>query len=149
MTVRLLRPEDGDAWIAMRSKLWPECPPERHAIEIGYYKEHRKTSAVFVALLSTDSLVGFIETSERQRVEGTRSDPVGYVEAWFVEDGYRRRGVGRALMNAAEEWALSRGLSELASDADIDNPGSVRAHLAHGFRETFRIVQFVKELRSD
>jgi len=45
---------------------------------------------------------------------------VPYLEAWFVEASFRKQGIGRALMNALEQWAISRGFTELASDAEIE-----------------------------
>jgi aminoglycoside 6'-N-acetyltransferase I len=50
-------------------------------------------------------------------------------------------------MRAAEDWALSSGFKELASDAVIDNEESIRAHLSLGFTETSREVHFIKKLR--
>lgn len=47
--------------------------------------------------------------------------PVGYVEAWYVDPDVRRTGYGRALLAAAEAWALRRGCREMASDAQLGN----------------------------
>ncbi len=49
-------------------------------------------------------------------------------------------------MKQAEAWANSRGLIELASDAEVENQGSIRAHKTLGFRETFRLVHFLKRV---
>lgn len=65
-------------------------------------------------------LSGFIEASLRQTVGGCATSPVGYIEGIFVKPDYRRRGVGRALVAAAEEWAASRGCTEMASDCLFD-----------------------------
>ena len=60
--------------------------------------------------------------------------------------GAPRAGVGRRLIEAAERWTVAQGLTELASDVEIDNEGSLRAHAALGFDETFRVVQFLKRV---
>ena len=57
-----------------------------------------------------------------------------------------RLGVGRKLMEAAENWGREGGHSELASDCEIDNEVSFLAHTAIGFDETDRIICFRKEL---
>ena len=54
--------------------------------------------------------------------------------------------MARQLFAAIGDWARARGCHELASDALIDNETSQRAHAALGFRETERVVYFVKKL---
>ena len=72
--------------------------------------------------------------------------PVGFVEGWYVREPFRNRGVGRALMRAAEEWARRQGCIEMASDALIAEEGSHRAHQALGFEVVDRCVHFRKPL---
>ena len=74
------------------------------------------------------------------------SPRVGYVEGWYVDADLRGKGIGRALMARSEAWAKKMGFTELASDAELENDASIRAHGALGFRETFRLVHFVKSL---
>jgi aminoglycoside 6'-N-acetyltransferase I len=102
--------------------------------------------AVFVASENELQTVGLVEAHLRDYAEGADSQPVGYIEGWFVLPEFRKRGIGRALIEAAEGWARSRGCSELASDAQLDNQGSIEAHGRLGFRETERIVCFLKRL---
>ena len=58
----------------------------------------------------------------------------------------RGRGVGRALVAAAEAWARGRGCTEFASDALLDNATSAAAHKALGFEEVEQIRCFRKTL---
>ena len=58
----------------------------------------------------------------------------------------RRRGVGTALIRAAEEWARQQGYREFASDARLDNTTSQLAHGALGFIEIERAVLYRKHL---
>ena len=106
----------------------------------------RSEFAVFVYEHSYGKLGGFIELSVRNRVDGTMSPRVGYVEGWYVDADVRGKGIGRALIARAEAWAKEMGFTELASDAELENEDSIRAHGALGFRETFRLVHFVKSL---
>lgn len=88
-----------------------------------------------------------IELSLRLYAEGCEVSPVPYVEAWFVVPDQRGRGIGGALMAAAEAWALAESHTELASDALIENTASHKAHAALGFTQVERSVHFRKELR--
>jgi hypothetical protein len=71
---------------------------------------------------------------------------VGFIEGWYVQPKFQCRGVGRALMAAAEHWAISKGARELASDTWIDHETSQRAHEALGFEVVDRCVHFRKSL---
>ncbi len=73
--------------------------------------------------------------------------PVGYVEGWYVDPAWRRRGVGRRLVEAAEAWARSRGCTEMASDTTSEYPDSPAVHRALGYSIARSCLCFRKELR--
>ena len=136
--------DDRAGWINLRYCLWPDCPLERHALEV----EQILTGDGVVVLAKVGSeLVGMAEVSiRRDHVEGTTEAPVPYLEGWFVAEKFRRQGIGRALLQFAEDWSRKKGFRELASDAEIDNTHSIRLHGTLGFREAGRSVHFVKSL---
>jgi aminoglycoside 6'-N-acetyltransferase I len=101
---------------------------------------------VILAFDDKGQAVGFVELSIRNIVDSCRTDRVGYLEGWFVVPEARRQGIGAALVAAGERWAKSVGCQEFASDARLDNEVSHRAHLALGFTETGRSVNFRKDL---
>lgn len=70
-----------------------------------------------------------------------------YLEAWWVRADRRGQGHGRALIAAAEAWAIASGHRELGSDALLDNLADQAAHAAVGFVEVRRSVQYRKPLR--
>lgn len=148
MRVRPVSQADAAQWERMRDALWPDDSREAHRREIDrYFAGHRhEPRAVLVAEDDNGALVGFAELSIRNIVDGCESDRVGYLEGWYVDAHARRRGIGRALVHAAEEWALSQGCREFGSDAAIDNAPSIRAHHALGFEETGRVCTFRKTL---
>jgi aminoglycoside 6'-N-acetyltransferase I len=100
---------------------------------------------VFVAV-EDERLVAFLELDLRSYAEGCASSPVPYVEGWYVIPEWRRRGVGGALMQAAEEWSRARGYAELGSDTEEPNRLSRDAHAALGFEEVETVVVFRKAL---
>ena len=105
---------------------------------------------IFVAQDEGGALKGFLEVGMRSHADGCDpAQPVGFVEGWYVRERSRQRGVGRALMHWAEEWARAQGCREMASDTWIDQEGSVRAHEAMGFEIVDRCVHFRKELWSE
>jgi aminoglycoside 6'-N-acetyltransferase I len=104
-------------------------------------------NGVFVIDRGGGKLGGFINVGTRPYAEGASGSPVPFVEEWFVDRDLRRHGAGRALMAAAEAWALRRGFKELASDTQLFNVKSQRAHRRLGFTVAEKLVSFIKELR--
>jgi aminoglycoside 6'-N-acetyltransferase I len=105
-----------------------------------------KRFGVLVIDLGAGRLAGFVELALREGVDGAARETTAYVEGWYVEEALRRKGWGRKLIAAASSWARARGMVELASDAELWNDGAIAAHAGVGFRETFRVVQFLKRL---
>jgi aminoglycoside 6'-N-acetyltransferase I len=129
----------------MRHALWPEESGEE--LERGMAEwEARADAAVFVAVRPDGSVCGFVEAGSRSYADGCETSPVGYVEGWYVDPDVRRQGYGRALLTAAEEWARAAGYREMGSDALIENELSRQAHVASGYEEVGRVIQFRKSL---
>ena len=103
-------------------------------------------SAVFIAAKDNNS-IGFAQVQLRHDyVEGTYSSPVGYLEAIFVKEEYRKHGYARELLKQCEEWAMEKGCTEFASDCELTNDMSLAFHLSVGFTEANRIICFTKKL---
>jgi aminoglycoside 6'-N-acetyltransferase I len=65
----------------------------------------------------------------------------------LVDRDFQGRGIGRALVEAAESYARAAGHDEMASDSDLENADGIAAHLALGYQEVERFVTFRKSLR--
>ena len=131
-------PRDADAWLQLRHALWPDGSQAEHRDDISRFFAGtfpREPWMVLLADSAAEGAVGFAELSIRPYAEGCGTSRVGYLEGWFVLPHVRGRGVGRALVVAAEEWARSQGCSEFASDVAPDNDASAAAHRALGFAE--------------
>ena len=147
MEIREAQPTDSKSWAAMRLKLWPGSL-DQHLLETTEYFSGESIDILkaYVLADTEGALVGFLEINIRNFAEGSRSPKVPYVEAWFVEQEYRGKGFGQKLMACAERWAKQQGYSELASDTEVTNERSIRLHKQLGFKETERVVCFLKQL---
>jgi len=67
----------------------------------------RGDTLLAVAEQSTGVIVGYALTAGHLALFA--NGPVAWVEELMVEPDHRRRGVGAALMQAAEEWARGQG----------------------------------------
>ena len=136
---------DKSDWLRLRQRLWPEAPIEY----LNFDMDDRLADpdyAIFLASSANGQLIAFIEAGLRDYGEGCESSPVGYIEAWFVDEDTRGQKLGRALAGAAEQWAREKGCAEMASDTWLENETSIAAHLKMGYEETERLVHFVKRL---
>lgn len=60
----------------------------------------------------------------------------GRVGGMWVEPAWRRRGVGRTLLQGVFGWARERGLSHLGLWAPAHSPAAITLYRQAGFRET-------------
>ena len=139
------RARQADAAEVLR--LWMALfPDDTTAVEsIQSLLDGRERAALIVAERES-GLGGFLEVGTRPYAEGCETSPVAYIEAWYVDEDIRRQSIGRALFRAAEDWAREQQLSEIASDALIENEISIAAHKALGYQEVERIVCFRRDL---
>ncbi len=149
--VRLAIPADLHVVARELFALWPDGSLTEHATEAAAILAGKPRSTMPLVIFAAEiegEIVGFVEVGLRSHADGCDArTPVGFVEGWYVEPEHRRRGVGRALIRAAEVWAQAQGCRELASDTWIDNEPSQRAHDALGFEVVDRCVNYKKALR--
>jgi aminoglycoside 6'-N-acetyltransferase I len=149
--IRLAELSDIPQLSRLREALWPESSAEEHAGELAQIVAGKIPAilpmVIFVAAAPAGALLGFLEVGMRSHADGCDwSHAVGYVEGWFVLENARRRGIGAALLRAAEDWSRAQGCKEIASDTQIDNGVSQSAHRALGFEVAERAVLFRKAL---
>jgi aminoglycoside 6'-N-acetyltransferase I len=151
LRIRLAQRLDMDELARMMASLWPDASMDDLRLELtdALNQEPAETlpSTMLVAQGDDERLIGFLEVGLRSHADGCdTARPVGFVEGWFVKESFRGQGVGTELMRAAEEWGRGQGCIETASDALIDNDGSLKAHEALGFTVVDRCVHFKKGL---
>lgn len=146
MKIRPVADGDRKQWLHMRECLWPDESNE-HAQEIAkwFAGEQPEPMQVLVAE-GNGRLIGFAELSIRPYAEKCHTQNVAYLEGWYVDSDFRSRGIGRALLEAAEQWGREQGCREFASDAQPNNRLSLLAHRACGFEDAGIVRCFRKDL---
>lgn len=140
-----LEPELVDAWIGMRTSLWPDCPEQESRLEANAYFAGGDLRMVLMAFADEEP-IGFAEISERNIVDGCPGGPAAYLEGWYVEPEFRQQGVGRTLIDAAMTWARETGYSHMGSDVELDNQISREAHEKLGFEDSGKVVRYARSL---
>jgi GNAT superfamily N-acetyltransferase len=99
-------------------------------------------TAVFVAEDEDDTPLGFIHL--HAATEHYNQEEHGHVEDLIVASAGEGRGVGRALLEKAEEWARSRGYRWLTLNVFAENLRAREVYRRLGYGED--MVKYVKEL---
>jgi aminoglycoside 6'-N-acetyltransferase I len=149
MSIRHVVPSDYPEWLRLRNLLWPGAPDDHEREIAEFFTKPSPDLATFVIDCGGTRLGGFLEAQVRNYAEGCSGSRIGYIEGWYVEPELRRQGLGAQLVRAAEHWARELGLSEMASDCEIDNAVSWRAHITLGYQEVERIICFRKALEGN
>lgn len=135
-----------DEWVALRAALWPHVDRrglKREAIALL----DKAAATAFLARDETGAAVAFAEATLRtDYVNGCSTSPVVFLEGLYVDPKGRRRGTARLLCAAVEAWARGLGVSELASDTEVENETSQQVHMALGFTEAERVVCYCKRI---
>lgn len=70
-----------------------------------------------------------------ESTSGLTGEPQGYVATLAVTEAASGQGIGRALMEAAEDWCRGRGLSIVALDVFAQNNGARAFYDRLGYRD--------------
>jgi GNAT superfamily N-acetyltransferase len=102
----------------------------------------RGDAEAFVAL-SGEDVVGIATVHVRVVLHAAL--PVGQLTALVTSPSMRNRGVGRALVDVVESWALERGAEKLVVTTALHRVEAPRFYERLGFEQTGR--RFVKRLK--
>jgi ribosomal protein S18 acetylase RimI-like enzyme len=88
---------------------------------------------IIVAVDSADAILGYVHLMETE--DDVLGRALGYVSIIAVAEAAGGKGIGRALMAAAEAWARERGYPALVLDVFASNDTARRFYAAQGFAE--------------
>lgn len=134
-----------DIWQRMRRMLYHDLDIEFDEQEMDAITKDVDNRASFIAYVE-ETPIGMLELSLRNFVDGCLSSPVAYLEGIFIEENARGKGYGKRMIDYALLWAKSRGCTEMATDAEIQNIDAQKFHKKVGFRETYRVVNYKMEV---
>jgi ribosomal protein S18 acetylase RimI-like enzyme len=149
--IREYAPADQDAIMALAPRLTDGKPPWRDddawlAAVRTWIADAAKAAGtpdnvVFVAV-DGDQIVGVVHAAERTHFTGQVD---AYVGELVTAPGQERRGIARALMQAAEKWGAARGLDYLTLETGMLNHGARAFYQAIGYLE--EDVRLTKQIR--
>ncbi len=145
LIVREAGPEDAARVAALSGQLgYPATPEEvaRRLMQIAGDPGHVVLVAELAPSTRSGEVVGWIDVHE---VRSVVHDKVTEIGGLVVADGQRSRGVGRLLMQQAEQWARSRGCQAVVLRSNV-----IRTW-AHAFYEKlgYQVIKSQKVFRKN
>jgi GNAT superfamily N-acetyltransferase len=138
--VRRARADDAEEVFSLVKDFPPEAIPDRQEFQASFAALNDIAGSVlFVAESASGTVMGYILVSCHPSF--LANAPVAWVEEVMVANSWRRTGMGKALMTAAEDWANRCGAAYVA----LASRRSAPFYLALGYEDTAAF--FKKALR--
>jgi GNAT superfamily N-acetyltransferase len=98
------------------------------------------THAIFVAEDEREQVIGLLTISQRWTLWHT--GPCALIEELVVDEGVRGQGVGRALIQAAIDWAKAQRCSEVEVSTEADNLKAQAFYRRLGFESVALLLEY-------
>jgi GNAT superfamily N-acetyltransferase len=137
--VRPAQPRDCDGMADLAGQLGYECTGEEVRKRLSHMQDTNQY-AVFVAELPGGQIAGWIGAYVFRSIEtGSCAEINGLV----VDESIRSRGIGKLLLEAAEEWARSIGCDVISVRSNVKRDRAHRFYTSNGYEH----VKTQKEFR--
>lgn len=139
--IRLFREEDRPFYETIMTRFIPErtvSPRDPEAMARFFARRasgevaNPEGTEVFIAVDAGDQPVGMCAI--RADKDYFDEHPRAYIDLLAVSEQAEGKGVGRALMNHAEQWARSRRLLEITLDVFASNTGAIAFYHRMGYQ---------------
>jgi ribosomal protein S18 acetylase RimI-like enzyme len=150
--IRAYQPSDREFILSLVSRFSDfELPEWRLNEEIDHtnrlsmeqaLQQSTRDSTIFVAEDENGLLTGFIHLQTETDYFNNRK--YGYISDLAVDKAFEGKGVGRALLETAEEWTRQKGYQLLALYVFAGNTHARQVYERYGFKQ--EVIKYVKAL---
>jgi len=139
--IRPAKPDDALAVVRLMAQLAAHA---RGHIDAGVEDRFRAMLkrpqyAVFVAEDDEGNAIGLLTASRRWTL--WHAGPCALIEELVVDEHARRQGLGRALIQAALDWAEAQGCSEVEVSTEQDNSAARAFYRRLGFENAALLLE--------
>src|SRR5260370_6537527 len=127
--VRAAQPSDSNAMASLAVQLGYECT-ELHVQQRVRDMTDREQYGVFVAVLAEAQVVGWVCVCVFRAIE---LDTFAEITGLVVDETFRSRGTGKALLHAAEEWARRAECSAVAVHSNVTRNPAHQVYVRDGY----------------
>ena len=137
--VRLAQPRDSDRIAKLAGQLGYPCTGEEVRARLSQMPDANQY-AVFVAELPTGQIAGWIGLYVFRAVE---METVAEISGLIVDEDIRSCGIGKMLLDAADEWAQRVGCHVISVRSNVKRDRAHQFYTINGYEH----VKTQKELR--
>lgn len=130
LLIRTILPEDAEDVSALSRQLGYSFNSEETREQIRQVMDSSNDFAA-VALMD-EKLVGWVHVFRAIRLE---TKPFAEIGGLVVEEQWRGRGIGRALVRATKQWSASQGINELRVRCNVKRKEAHAFYAGIGFTE--------------
>ena len=141
-TIRPMRDDDTACVAELTGQLGYPSTPEDIGGRFAYLRG-RPEDEVLVAVDEGDPPLGWIHVS---RFASLEASDLALIGGLVVDDAHRARGIGEALLDAAEGWARRHGASTMVVRSRITRGRAHRFYERHGYHTVKTSHVFEKPL---
>ena len=113
--VRTARTEDATEVAALCDQLEYPSTPQQIQQRLRQLEDDPH-HAIYIAMLPDGRVVGWVQVMVRKLVA---ADLRAEIEGLVVDAGHRQQGIGRALMQQAEDWARQQGCGAIQLRSNV------------------------------
>jgi len=132
-------------WKHMREQVYCLLDDEFHEKEMEQIFARSDWYCYFLKI-DEDQIIGLVELSSRNIVDGCLSSPVAYIEGLYLKKKYRDKGLGKEAIEIIKNWCKENDFSELGADTELKNIKAQKFFKSVGFHESYRIVEFCTKI---
>ncbi|MBN1201719.1 MAG: GNAT family N-acetyltransferase [Anaerolineae bacterium] len=144
MYIRTYRPEDDGALMALE-RLCPRGLPEPF---VHYRRRFIDRAALFpdhqlLVAEQEDVIVGVVAVCVKRTQIGGQPVSLGYVFDLRTDPTVRRQGIGQALLQAADDYLIGRGIDGAYGHIVTTNIPSLNLFAKHGYRRVRQVMMLI------
>lgn len=111
--------------------------------EIGekYFRKVIDNETVWVAV-DNNKIIGYLAGSMKNST--CISKQVAELDNFYIEEKYRRQGIGKMLVNEYKKYCKSKGIDTIDVTANAKNKNARRFYEANGFDDEYEITYKMK-----
>ena len=115
MNIRRCTSEDANAVIALLPELWPHTPHNRQRLSTIFHEALRSSHQHYLCATTDSQLVGFCSVSLKHSLWCMAR--LTHIDELVVANEFRGHGIGRRLVERAEQIALANGCNRIELDS--------------------------------
>ncbi len=143
MRIRAATADDFNRICVLLQQLWPDKKLDKRALKGVMTRGLRSSQDVYLCVEIDDAVVGFCSLAVRNSL--WQEARIGTVSEMVVDEAFRRRGIGTAMMGTIIDKARQKGCTCLELDSAFDREAAHRFYEKAGFVK--RAYLFSKDLR--